>query len=199
MSADPYDLLGDDDEPARALGLLLEEDRGSLPFALLHGEALVVCAAWAMGDARVRLVDVGTPWSEVVEAGAPVVLHDPLCPATPAAFIAECVERARATGRVVVGVRPVTDTVKQVSAGLVGETVDRDGLRAVCSPLVLPAAVAAAMGEPPGFDLAALVTRLAPDHEVELVEAPPRARRVHDLDDVRLLEQLTGSGAGSQE
>ena len=40
--ADPYDVSGYDDEPAQPLGVLVEEDRGSLPFALLHGEALVV-------------------------------------------------------------------------------------------------------------------------------------------------------------
>ena len=42
------------------------------------------------------------------------MLHDALCPMTPPAFIAECVARAVERGCVVVGVRPVTDTVKVV-------------------------------------------------------------------------------------
>ena len=50
--------------------------------------------------------------------------------------MAEC-ER---TGAVVVGVRPVTDTVKHRADGStrLGETVDRAGLICVTSPVVLP-------------------------------------------------------------
>ena len=32
------------DEAPRGLGLVLDEERGSLPYALIHGEALVACA-----------------------------------------------------------------------------------------------------------------------------------------------------------
>ena len=84
------------------------------------------------------------------------MLHDALCPMTPAAFIAECVERALAHDAVVVAVRPVTDTVKRVEAGLVGETVDREGLVAPSSPVVLPPSVVPALDDFPGHDLAAL-------------------------------------------
>ena len=99
---------------------------------------------------------------------------------TPPAFIAACLERARTTGRVVVGVRPVTDTVKVVADGVVGETLDRDGLLAVTSPLVLPAAVLAAAGpQRPSRDLARAVADLAAaGHRVEPVAAPPEGRRV---------------------
>ena len=45
------------DDVPRGLGLVLDDGRGSLPFALIHGEALVACAAWAVGEARVDLVD----------------------------------------------------------------------------------------------------------------------------------------------
>ena len=109
-------------------GLVLEPDRGSLPYALVHGEPLVACAAWALGEAGVTLVDAGTPWSSLVAAGEPVVLHDPLCPLTPPDFLADCVRRAVEHDRVVVGVRPVTDTVKVVEDGYVGATLDRDRL-----------------------------------------------------------------------
>jgi 2-C-methyl-D-erythritol 4-phosphate cytidylyltransferase len=126
-----------------------------------------------------------------VEAGRPFVLHDALCPMTPASFLAECVDRAVELDRVVVGVRPVTDTVKTVEEGSVGRTLDRAGLRAVASPIVLPASVVASVTGLPTTDFAALVEWLRGAHPIELVEAPPAARRVGTPDDVRLLEALT--------
>lgn len=180
------------DERALALGAVVEVDRGSLPFTLIHGEALVACAAWALGDAGVTTVDLGTEWEGIVDSGEPFVLHDALCPMTPATFIEACVARAVETGRVVVGVRPVTDTVKEVQDGAVGATLDREALRSVASPIVLPASVVATVADLPTTDFAALVEWLRASHEVELVEAPPSARRVADEDDVRLLEALTG-------
>jgi 2-C-methyl-D-erythritol 4-phosphate cytidylyltransferase len=172
------------------LGLVLDQDRGALPFALIHGEPLVACAAWALGEAGVMLVDVGTQWSSLVVSEEPLVLHDPLCPLTPPHFIAECVAAA-ADGAVVVGVRPVTDTIKRVEGAYVGDTLDREGLLQVVSPVVLPPAVVAALDGLPTSDLAALVTRLAEDHQVVTREAPAEARRVSGPDDVRLLEALT--------
>lgn len=179
------------DEPTPALGTIVDEDRGHLPYALIHGEALVAAAAWALGEAGVTPVDTGTPWRAVAEAGEPYVLHDPLCPMTPPDFIASCVERAVERNCVVVGVRPVTDTVKVVEGGVVGATVDRDGLVAVVSPVVLPPAVLEAMDEPPATDFVELVAALRRRFPVELVEAPPTARRVGSEDEVRLLEELT--------
>jgi 2-C-methyl-D-erythritol 4-phosphate cytidylyltransferase len=140
----------------------------------------------------VTLVDAGTPWSSLVAAGDPLVLHDPLCPLTPPGFVAECVA-ASEDGAVVVGVRPVTDTVKVVVNGYVGATVDRDALLQVASPVVLPAAVVAEFDELPTSDLAALVAALAPHVPVVTREAPPSARRVGGTDDLRLLEALTSS------
>ncbi|WP_210439845.1 2-C-methyl-D-erythritol 4-phosphate cytidylyltransferase [Nocardioides xinjiangensis] len=180
------------DDAPRGLGLVLDEERGALPYSLVHGEALVACAAWAVGEAGVDLVDASVPWSELAAAGADLVLHDALCPMTPPAFIAACLDRARRTGRCVVGVRPVTDTVKVVAAGLLGETLDRDGLLAVASPLVVPARVLAAVPRRPSSDLARAVADLAASgHAVDTVEAPPEGRRVASPDDVRLLEALT--------
>lgn len=196
-----YDYDYDDDdayaeEPVPSLGAVVETDRGSLPFSLIHGEALVACAAWALGEAGVTSVDLGTEWAGLVDSGEPFVLHDTLCPMTPAAFIAGCVARAVETGRIVVGVRPVTDTVKAVGDGAVGETVDRDGLRAVVSPIVLPGGVVAALDGLPTTDFAVLVEWLRGAHPVELVDAPPEARRVATEDDVRLLEALTRPTSG---
>jgi len=109
------------------------------------------------------------------------------------AFLREVVAAAT-DGRVAVGVRPVTDTVREVDeAGDLGETVDRSGLHAVASPVVLPAAVVAALPElPPVDDLADLVVALRESHEVVLVEAPASARRMTDESDVRLVEGLSG-------
>jgi 2-C-methyl-D-erythritol 4-phosphate cytidylyltransferase len=185
----------DDDRPA-ALGVVADDGRGSLPYALVHGEALVACAAWALGEAGVVTVDLGTAWEAVVEAGLPFVVHDALCPMTPPDFLAGCVERAVAEGAVVVGVRPVTDTVKRVAlddAGraVVGETVDRDGLLALAAPVVLPATVVAALPGTPTTDLLRLVRELRQSAPVVLAEAPPAARRVSSLDEVAVLEALT--------
>lgn len=193
MTAEPDDfsLAFDDDEPVRALGAVVEEGRGSLPFTLIHGEALVACASWALGDAGVTAVDLGTDWAAVVDSGRPFVLHDPLCPMTPAGFIAECVRRSGELDRIVVGVRPVTDTVKEVVDGFVGRTVDRDSLLAVASPVVLPASVLAALETIPSLDLPQLVVALRERFELDLVEAPAHARRVASPEDVRLLEALT--------
>ena len=131
--------MDDDEELAPALGTVVDDDRGRLPYALVHGESLAAAAAWALGEAGVTR---GRPRYDVgglVDAEEPFVLHDPLCPMTPPAFIAACVARAVDRGCVVVGVRPVTDTVKVVTDGVVGETVDRDALVTVVSPIVLPA------------------------------------------------------------
>ena len=173
------------------LGVVLEQDRGHLPFALIHGEALVATAAWALGEAGVMLVDAGTTWAGLVDAGEPVVLHDPLCPMTPPDFIAACVQRAMDHDAVVVGVRPVTDTVKVVEDGVVGATIDRSTLVTVASPVVLPPTVVASLERLPATGFVELVTVLRARFPVELAEAPPTARRVGSEEDVRVLEALT--------
>jgi 2-C-methyl-D-erythritol 4-phosphate cytidylyltransferase len=179
------------DEELASLGTVVDEGRGNLPYALIHGESLAAAAAWALGEAGVTAVDLGTTWEGLVDSGEPFVLHDPLCPMTPPAFIADCVAHAVARGCVVVGVRPVTDTVKVVADGMVGETVDREALVAVASPVVLPAGVVASLDGLPSTDFVALVDALRRRYPVELVEAPPAARRVGSVEDLRVLEALT--------
>lgn len=184
MSIDPYD-----DAPAS--GLIIDEDRGDLPYRLVHGEALVAAAAWAAGAAGVDLLDQTTPWDVAVDRHTPVLLHDALCPMTPPDFLARCVELAEARDVVVVGVRPVTDTVKEVDGDRLGATVDRDGLVAVCSPIVLPAKVVAGLDGVPTRDFVELLGWLRSAYDVDLEEAPPSARRVAGDDDIRLLEAMT--------
>jgi len=174
-----------------ALGSVVEQGRGSLPFALIHGEALVTAAVWALGESGVTPVDLGTEWEGLRAADEPFVLHDALCPMTPPGFIAECVAQSVRTGAVVVAVRPVTDTVKVLGPEGVGDTVDRAGLVTVCSPIVLPATVVAELDALPYLDFAALVEHLEQRFAVERVEAPSEARRVASEDDVRVLAALT--------
>lgn len=174
-----------------ALGAVVETDRGSLPFALIHGEALVACATWALGDAGVVPIDLTTSWETVIEAEEPFVLHDPLCPMTPAEFIAGCVDTSVERDAIVVAVRPVTDTVKTVADGVVGDTIDRAELVEVTSPIVLPPAVVETFAQAPDGDFAAIAAGLAERFPVVMIQAPAEGRRVADLDDVRLLEALT--------
>jgi 2-C-methyl-D-erythritol 4-phosphate cytidylyltransferase len=173
------------------LGTVVETDRGHLPFALVHGEPLVAAAAWALGEAGVFIVDLGTGWDQLAAGEVPFVLHDALCPLTPPGFIAECVAHAEASAAVTVGVRPVTDTVKEVADGRLGQTVDRGELLQVVSPVVLPATVVAALDGVPTADFAGLVAELSERFPVETLEAPAEARRVAGEPDLRVLEALT--------
>jgi 2-C-methyl-D-erythritol 4-phosphate cytidylyltransferase len=177
-----------------ALGRVLDEGRGSLPFALVHGEALVTTATWALSEAGVLPLDARTSIEGVRDADLPLVLHDALCPMTPPGFIADCVRRAVADGVVVAGVRPVTDTLKTLTGDTLGTTVDRESLARVVSPVVVPAdqvAGAAELLADPTVQLAPLVEALRAGGPVLLVEAPAEAMRVSGPDDVRVLEALT--------
>ena len=177
------------DEPA--LGMVVDHDRGSLPYSLIHGESLIACAAWGLGDSGVTPIDFSTEWAGVVESGEPFVLHDALCPLTPAPFIAHCLAVAVETDTVVIGFRPVTDTVKKVTDGIVGATVDRTTLRSVASPIVLPAYIVAELDALPSYDFVELVSFLGARFPITWLEAPPEARRVSTPDELRVLEALT--------
>lgn len=184
-----------DDEPPAPVGVVVERGRGSLPFALLHGEPLVACAAWAMGEAGVRLLDLVTAWDDVRDAGAPLVWHDALCPMTPPDFLAACVRRAVTEDAVVAGVLAVTDTVKDLmerdGVTLVGQTHDRERLRRLASPLVVPASVVARLDDWPDDDLVRALMDLRGLGRVVLVQAPPTAARISSEADIARLESLT--------
>ena len=194
--------MPDDDWPfaeaLRALGVVPDTGRGSLPFALLLGESLVACASWAMGEADVDLVDFTAGWDDVRGSGRALVVHDPLCPLTPTSFLAEAAARAVAEGVVVVGVRPVTDTVKELEGDRVGRTRDRDTLRQVTSPVVLPASVLAELDADPDLDdLPALAQRLAASYDVVWLEAPASGARVASESDLAVLAARSGVSDGT--
>ncbi len=179
------------------MGQVPTTGRGSMPFAMLDGEPLVALASFALEDAGVELVDFNVHLADLHDRHRPLVLHDPLCPLTPVDFLREAVEVAVDDDVVVVGVLPVTDTIKSVHAGVVGETVDREALWTLASPVVLPAsAVAELEGWPDADDLPALVTRLRERFEVRFVEAPALGRRVEDESSLALLEALAAEQAG---
>jgi 2-C-methyl-D-erythritol 4-phosphate cytidylyltransferase len=179
------------DEPAPALGMVVDEGRGSLPYSLLHGESLIACASWALGDSGVTPVDFSVSWAGIKAADEPFVLHDVLCPMTPASFLGECLAAAVESDSVVIGFRTVTDTVKVVTDGFVGDTVDRATLRSVASPIVLPASVVAELDDLPSRDFVELAHALEARFPVTWLEAPPEARRIGSLDDLKVLEALT--------
>ncbi|HET7532102.1 MAG TPA: 2-C-methyl-D-erythritol 4-phosphate cytidylyltransferase [Nocardioidaceae bacterium] len=193
MTSDlPYDDRGDDhDAPPVAMGQVPTTGRGAMPFAMLDGEPLVALASFALEDSGVELVDFNVHLADVRDQHRPLVLHDPLCPLTPIAFLREALATAVADDVVVVGVQPVTDTIKTVEEGVVGGTVDREGLWAVTSPVVLPADVVAELDAwPDADDFTALVSWLRQRFEVRFLEAPALGRRVEDESSVALLEAL---------
>jgi 2-C-methyl-D-erythritol 4-phosphate cytidylyltransferase len=183
---DPYD-----SPPEPPLGIVPTEGRGSLPYALVHGESLVAAASWAMTTAGVELFDYSVSFEAVQDADRALVVHDPLCPLTPAGFIEEAVAESARTGAVVVGVRPVTDTVKEYDGTTLGATLDRESLVCVTSPLVLPAAVVAALDDLDTDDLAALVAQLSQRFPVRHLPAPALGRRIVGEADLEVLVALS--------
>src|SRR5262249_52014902 len=131
------------------------------------------------------------------EARMPLVWHDPLCPMTPPSFLASCVRRALADGLPVAGVLHVTDTVKEVHVGddgpVVGQTLDRDRLRRLVSPLGLTPELMGDLDGWPPTDFRSALAVLRERGPVAMVEAPSEARRVGSVADLRLLEAVTRS------
>jgi 2-C-methyl-D-erythritol 4-phosphate cytidylyltransferase len=184
-----------------AWGVVPVGGRGSLPFALVHGESLVATASFALEAAGVELLDPHASVADVLASARPLVLHDPLCALTPVPFLVATLARSADTGAVVVGHRPVTDTVKEALPDRLGATVDRAALVEVTSPVVLPPAVLDALDagqlealvRGPEADFAAIVDRLARRWPVELVEAPTLGRRVRAAEDLGLVEAISAA------
>ena len=69
-----YDPLEGELPPA--LGIVLDQDRGSLPYSLIHGEALVACAAWALGEAGEEDDDEKAEQLDQCVGHAPTLRHE---------------------------------------------------------------------------------------------------------------------------
>jgi 2-C-methyl-D-erythritol 4-phosphate cytidylyltransferase len=200
------------------VGVVPLEGRGRLPFLDLHREALFLHAVRALLDVdavagRVvvtvgpgqredvvgalersdlpALVQDARAWWRRVNAPVTVVLHDPLCPLVPAAFIAGCLEGVRAEGQALVAFRPVTDTIKTVVDGHIVDTLDRDLFGIVASPVVFEHDRADAARDrtlPPTHDFGALAMWARERGPVRMRKAPSIGRRVDDPSAVNLLE-----------
>ena len=126
-----------------------------------------------------------------------VLVHDPRCPLTPPACLQEAADAwAARPDAVVVAARVMSDTVKELVDGRVHATVDRDQLRVVASPLVVPRALLQRLhdgGLLAGCaDVDDLVQRARADGApLVWTPAPGLARRVGDAAQVTLLECLT--------
>lgn len=179
-----------------ALGVVPDEARGSLPFALVYGEPLIAAATFAVEASDITVLDPRTEWASVVDTGLPLLIHDPLCPLTPSSFLLEAVEASLESDQVVVGTRPVTDTIKRDLGDRLGETIDRSTLHEVTSPIVLPARVVAELTQLPTGDFAAIVASLK---DIQELEAPALSRRIRTADDLPLLEALGRPSAAEQE
>ncbi len=165
-------------EAASAIGpvTLLVDDEERVPPAtseLPPGTAVRTARAW---------------WGSL--DGRAALLHDALCPLTPAAALVAVADRHRADpGASYAGFRPVTDTVKTVERDRIVGTVDRDRLAIVASPVVVASALVEAHPEPPPLtDLAHLVAWIRARGRLELVRVPSMARRVEDEAAVHVLE-----------
>ncbi len=152
-----------------------------------------------VGDERAGRTAVrpDQPWRP--RAGAGLVLHDARCPLLPPAAIRECLRRRAegGPGTAVIGVRPVTDTLKEVVDGAVVNTIDRNSLAALASPVVVGPDLLDGLSArfPLAGDLAdlpTLVHALTGMGVVVPVEVPSSARRVSDREDLELLECLHG-------
>jgi 2-C-methyl-D-erythritol 4-phosphate cytidylyltransferase len=206
-------------EGAARHALLIVCGRAEVAFLEIHGETLFVHALRALGEAvpgrvlvavdadhRVRaerevrrlradaVVLADGSWWDVVRASPErgLVVHDVLCPLTPAEFIATASRAADLDRRLpVAAFRPVTDTLKVVVEGQIEGTLDRETVVVLTSPVVLPDLFLADLEEPPPVDdFAALATFLRRSGELELVKAPSLGRRVDDPRAVHLLESM---------
>lgn len=177
-------------DPARTRGMSWQD-------APLAAAAVAALAGWCeplqVGPSG---LDPALPLEQLCADAERIVVHDPLCPLLPAAVLAGCAASLQ-PGEAVVGVRPVTDTVKRVSDGWLGATLERDALAVLASPvvfapeLVQPLSLLLPTAGDLG-DLAALVGALGGLCTLRGVEVPSAGRRVSDAEDLVLLAQLAG-------
>ena len=186
------------EEPEPPWGVVPVDGRGSLPFALVHGESLVAAASWALTTAGAELFDYDVAFDAVRESGRALVDPRPAVPADPRRAFSRTRSRSAAnSGAVVVGVRPVTDTVKEYDDDLCSAaTVDRDDLVCVTSPVVLPGRpCSSSLEDLDTDDLAELVAALTSRFPVRFLPAPALGRRIAGEGDLEVLAGAQLDGA----
>jgi 2-C-methyl-D-erythritol 4-phosphate cytidylyltransferase len=191
------------------LGLVVDTGPDTAARLRLHGRTLVAHARdTLMAVPGFDVVVVGGGVSRTVPALAPdepwrtrvsgtLVVHDPCCPLLPPSAVRECLDRLATAGpgSAVIGVRPVTDTIKEVVDGSIVGTVDRDSLTALASPVAIGQELLDPLSRALPLagqlaDLPAVVQALSDLGNVVPVQVSSSARRVGDDSDVALLECL---------
>ena len=171
----------------------------------VHGQPLTAAALAALADwcdavlVGSEACAASTPLEQLCAGADRIVVHDPLCPLLTPAALRACVA-ALLPGEAVVGIRPVTDTLKSVTDGLVSSTIERDTVAVLASPVVFAADVVAALSRvlPTAGDLAdpvVLVGALSEVCRLRSVTVPSAGRRISDLDDLAVLAALAEAGA----
>ncbi len=107
----------DEDEERPAVGWVPLEGRGSLPYALLHGESLVAVASWALDEAGRRAARLHRLLGRRPGAGDRAGAPRPALPRHAGGLHRPGGRGRHQRRRVVAGVRPVTDTVKRREGG----------------------------------------------------------------------------------
>ena len=193
--------------------MVVDTGPGTAAQLRLHGRTLVEHARdalMAVPGVHVLVVGSGVPGGTTLAPDEPwrarvtgtLVLHDPGCPLLPAAAVRECLDRLTAAGpgSAVVGVRPVTDTIKEVREGAVLRTLERTGLWAVQTPQAFRRdALERALDQPvevlaTATDDASLVEALG--GTVRVVEAPRENLKITTPVDLRVAELLLAERAG---
>lgn len=176
--------------------------RAGLPTVLVVGPRTLAVTEGARppaGDTGLCTVEVATSDIAVAvraalsicagDAPTHVLVHDPCAPLLPAAAVDDLVARVALAPEAVHALsRPVTDTVKIVRDGEIRETVPREGLRDLASPVVLPIALVDDL-EPCAtlVELLDAVCRRAP---LVTVNAPVLGKVVHDSASAIVLRAL---------
>lgn len=189
--------------PPRVLGVVVSDPVRTRGMSV-QGEPLVAVALAALSgwcDAVLVGRDGYEPSTSLEQACAGadlIVVHDPLCPLLAPADLRSCVAALR-SGEVVVGIRPVTDSLKGVVDGWLCSTVERDTMAVLASPVVFAADVVAPLARVlPTVgqlsDLVAVVGALGPLRRLRSVTVPSAGRRITDADDLAVLAAVSQPG-----
>lgn len=169
---------------------------GDVASRLISGQPAINHAASAARECADAVVESGpaelmSVVRQVAGSGADVVLvHDVARPLAPADLLQAVIDAIRAGATVAAPMRPISDTVKNVSAeGRVLSTVDRDTLREVQTPYGISARVLGRPDPAIAASPAELAWRLG-DGEITALPGHPDAFAVDGPATLALAEQV---------